>query len=101
MTEVDHPHNPLTGYETLDGDYDTYLRELTEVFVVVARLLRPGGHLVINAATIRAGDHVTTLAWDIARELRPHVAFRGETLLVWDEAPPWLRGDYLLTFQRA
>lgn len=26
MNAVDHPQNPLTGYQTLDGDYQCYLQ---------------------------------------------------------------------------
>ena len=31
MTAVGHPQNPLTGYTTADGDYQTYLAELSRV----------------------------------------------------------------------
>lgn len=79
MTAVEHPQNPLTAYSTLDGNYDTYLTELVGVFLEVARHLRTGGHLVINAANIRTGPVVTPLAWDIPHALSRHLAFRGET----------------------
>lgn len=63
MTAVEHPQNPLTGYSTLDGNYDTYLTELTGVFLKVASHVRTGGHLVINAANIchGPGRHTTGL----------------------------------------
>lgn len=100
MNAVDHPQNPLTGYRTLDGDYQTYLDELLHVFVAVGQLLRPGGHLVVNAATVRTRDVVTPLAWDIARLLAPHLSFRGESYLSWDQPPPWISSDYCLIFQK-
>jgi DNA modification methylase len=100
MTAVAHPENPLTGYRTLDSDYRSYLTELTAVFVAVARRLRAGGHLVINAANIRTGDTVTPLAWDITHALIPHLTFRGETYLDWDETPDLFTGDYCLFFQK-
>jgi DNA modification methylase len=100
MTAVDHPQNPLTAYRTLDGSYQTYLGELGQVFAAVGRLLRPKGHLVINAATIRTSDVVTPLAWDIARAVAPHLIFRGETYLYWDQPAPWIRGDYCLLFEK-
>ena len=36
MTATGHPQNPLTAYATADGDYHTYLDELTAVFRQVA-----------------------------------------------------------------
>ena len=100
MSAVEHPQNPLTAYSTLDGQYDSYLAELTEVFLAVARQLRTGGHLMINAANIRTGAVVTPLAWDIAHALTPHLAFRGETYLAWDQPPLMFTGDYCLAFQK-
>ncbi len=100
MSAIEHPQNPLTGYSTLDGNYNTYLTELAGVFVAVSRHLRTGGHLVINAANIRTGEIVTPLAWDIAHTLTPHLAFRGETYLAWDQPPTTFTGDYCLAFQK-
>lgn len=100
MNATDHPQNPLTAYSTLDGNYNTYLTELTGVFIAVSRHLRTGGHLVINAANIRTGEIVTPLAWDIAHAMNPHLAFRGETYLAWDQPPTMFTGDYCLAFQK-
>lgn len=101
MTATDHPENPLTAYSTMDGDYDTYLAEMTGVFLAAARHLRVGGFLVINAANLRTGEVVTPLAWDITHALTPHLVFRGETYLAWDRPPPMFSGDYCLTFQKS
>lgn len=101
MTALGHPENPLSGYSTLDGDYPTYLRELTATFVAVADLLGSGGHIVVNAANIRTGRGVTTLAWDITRALSPHLPFLGETYLDWDEPPAPYTGDYCLAFRKS
>ena len=101
MSSVDHPENPLPAYGTRDGDYERYLEELGQVFAAVAGLLRPAGHLVIKAATIRTGDVVTPLAWDIARIAGQHLVFQGETYLWWDEPVRWVSGDYCLRFQKA
>lgn len=102
MPRGDHPWNPLTGYETLDADYDVYLDELGKVFTAVAAVLRPGGHLAVNVANMRYQDRVTPLAWDLARVIDavPDLEFRGETYLEWDEPPPWMQGDYCLVFRR-
>jgi len=100
MPAVDHPENALNAYETTDGHYPTYLRELGDVFGQVAGLLRPGGHAVINVGNMQDDGVVTTLAWDLAREVSEHLRFVREVFLCWDEQPEWLTGDYLLVFQR-
>jgi DNA modification methylase len=100
MTAVDHPENPLNAYETLDGDYVTYLAELGEVFRQVAELLRPRGHAVINVANLEAGGIITPLAWDVARTVSRHLTFRQESFLCWDQQPTGFSGDYCLVFQR-
>ncbi|MDG4766406.1 DNA methyltransferase [Solwaraspora sp. WMMD406] len=100
MDAVDHPENPLNAYETLDGDYATYLDEIAAVFGQVASLLRPGGHAIVNVANMRVDDRVTTLAWDVGRAISRHLTLRQESFLCWDRQPEWLTGDYCLVFQR-
>jgi DNA modification methylase len=102
MPREHHPWNPLTGYTTLDGQYDVYLDQLREVFAAVARVLRPGGHIAVNAANMRYQDTVTPLAWDMSRVISevPELEFRGETYLEWDHPPEWLQGDYCLVFRK-
>lgn len=100
MDAVNHPENPLNAYETLDGDYPTYLDEIGEIFDQVAMVLRPGGHAVVNVANMRIDGRVTTLAWDVGRVIARHLTFRQEAFLCWDRQPEWLTGDYCLVFQR-
>jgi DNA modification methylase len=100
MTTNDHPENPLTAYETTDGDYPTYLAELGDVFAQVAALLRVGGHAVVNVANIAHLGTVTTLAWDVGRVVSRHLRFRQEVFVCWDQPPPDLTGDYCLVYER-
>ncbi len=100
MTVNDHPENPLTGYSTEDGHYPAYLAELGAVFGVVAGLLRPGGHLVVNVANVVEGETLTPLAFDLAGRIGEHLALRQDVFLCWDEQPAGLAGDYCLVFAR-
>jgi hypothetical protein len=101
MTATGHPQNPLTGYSTADGDYQTYLAELAAVFRDVAVLLRPGGYAVLNVANLVTADAVTPLAWDVGERVSQHLALRQDVFLCWDQQPPGLSGDYCLVFQKA
>jgi DNA modification methylase len=100
MTAVGHPENPLNAYETLDGDYASYLAEIGDVFRQVAQVLRPGGHAVLNVGNIRAEGIFTPLAWDVARAVARHLTLLRESYLCWDIQPPEITGDYCLVFQR-
>ena len=101
MPATDHPENPLTGYATDDGDYAIYLRELGAIFGQAARILRPGGQVVVNVGNVIATDGtVTPLASDVAGVIDEHVPLMGVTTLRWDEPPAGLDGDYLLWFAR-
>jgi DNA modification methylase len=101
MTRSGHPENPLTGYRTLDGRYSTYLHEIESIFSVVATLLRPGGHLVINVATIVAEDELTPLAEDIADRVSRHLVRREDLRIAWDTPPPTVVDDRCLVFENA
>ncbi|WP_347352164.1 DNA methyltransferase [Intrasporangium sp.] len=99
-TANDHPHDPLTAYELVGGDYRTYLAALQDIARQLRGLLRPGGHLVLNVANIRHAGHTTALAWDLARVVGRVLPFVRETVVCWDRLPHDFTGDYLLTFRR-
>lgn len=101
MPSADHPENPLTGYATDDGDYQTYLRDLGGIFAQLASLLRPGGQMIVNVADVIGTDGtVTPLSSDLAGLIDEHVPLLGVTTLQWDEQPAGLDGDFLLWFAR-
>ena len=100
MTRTRHPENPLTGYKTMDGTYVRYLQELEAVFQSVAKLLRPGGHLVINAATTVNENDITPLADDIAARVARHLERADDLLIAWDAVPPGIIDDRCLVFAK-
>jgi len=100
MTRTRHPENPLTGYATLDGTYEGYLDEMEGVGRTIAGLLRPGGHLVVNAATTISADGPTPLADDLAERFGRHLTRLEDLLIAWDELPAGLADDRCLTFRR-
>lgn len=100
MTRLDHPENPLTGYQTVDGDYRRYLTELTQVFASALRLLQPHGRLVVNAANMTDAGHITTLAWDLAARLADIADFEREIIVDWEPPPDWITVDYCLVYTK-
>lgn len=100
MNAIDHPQNPLTGYQTTDGSYTRYLSQMHDVFAAVARRLRPGGVVVLNAANIYAGDSVTPLAEDLAAGAQRFLSHVRTIPIEWDTKPPLLVDDRLMIFRR-
>jgi DNA modification methylase len=100
MTSTGHPQNPLTAYSTMDGDYQTYQREIADIFAAVASVLKPGGYVAVNVANVVSDGMITPLAWDIARGISRHLSLRHEILICWDQQPPGISSDYCLVFQK-
>jgi DNA modification methylase len=100
MTRVGHAENPLTGYQTPDGNYETYLNEIETVGAAVAALLRPNGHLVVNAATTLGPGGPTPLADDIADRLERHLTRCADLPISWDTPPDGIVDDRCLVFRR-
>lgn len=96
MNDVDHPQNPLTGYQTLDGDYRRYVEQMGEVFASIARHLTPNGALLLSVANIRSGETMTPLADDLAGAAAHYFTVRETIPVTWDRPPTWLVQDRLV-----
>jgi hypothetical protein len=68
------------------------------VFGQVAAILRPGGHTVVNVATIENAGHVTPLAFDVAARISRRLTFRADIAICSDERPPGILSDHCLVF---
>jgi hypothetical protein len=80
--------NPLTDCSELyapgtDG-YEIYLRELSALYRALGERMRPGAWTVIEASNLRREDHLTTLAWDIARAVGEVLPLERETIVGWE-----------------
>ena len=96
MTRDDHVQNPLSGYRTLDGDYERYLEDLQRIYVRLAsQACRPGASIVVNVANLGS----TRLAWDVGSALAQVLDFEREIVLDWDEPQDWFTQDYCLVFR--
>jgi DNA modification methylase len=98
-TSNDHPEDPLAAYEVNSGTYESYLADVAAVFAQARRLLRPGGHAVVNAANVSHHGVLTPLAWDLARAIGAELTLVQDCYLAWDTQPPDISGDYLLVFR--
>jgi len=92
--------NPFVDYRQKGFDYPSYLQEIGKIFSQVAQKLNLSGHVVIEASNLKKKGHVTTLAWDIAREVSKFLRFDGETIICWDKYGYGYNHSYCLVFSK-
>jgi DNA modification methylase len=92
--------NPFVDYRQKGFDYPSYLKEMGNIFSQVAQKLKPSGHVVIEAANLKKDGHITTLAWDIAREVSQILHFEGEAIIGWDRYGYGYNHSYCLVFSK-
>jgi DNA modification methylase len=99
-TNESDSENPFVDYRQKGFDYPSYLKEMGNIFSQVAQKLTPAGHVVIEAANLKKQGHVTTLAWDITREVSKILHFEGETMIGWDKYGYGYNHSYCVVFSK-
>lgn len=79
-----HKENPFTAYTTEGNGYQEYLAQMKDLYRQLGFKLKPDGHVVIEVSNLKHEEGVlTTLAWDIAREVSEVLTFDGEIIVNW------------------
>jgi hypothetical protein len=99
-TNQSDTENPFVDYRQKGFDYPSYLQEMGSIFSQVAQRMKTSGHLVIEASNLKKDGQVTTLAWDIARQVSQIFHFAGETVICWDEYGYGYNHSYCLVFSK-
>jgi DNA modification methylase len=60
------------------SDYDQFINRLTQIYIGMQPIIRPGAYLTIIVKNIKKGGKIYPLAWDLARSL-------GDTYTLKDE----------------
>lgn len=81
MTSEDN-ENPLTNYSSI-GDYKQYLEGLKEIYSNLKTLMKPNAYVVLEVSNLYIKNKITTLAWDIAKEISTIFKFEGEIIIGW------------------
>jgi DNA modification methylase len=100
-TNESDTENPFVDYRQKGFDYPSYFQGMSQIFSQVAQKMKPSGHLVIEASNLKKNGRVTTLAWDIAREVSRIFHFEGETVICWDKYGYGYNHSYCLVFSKA
>lgn len=81
-----HKENPFTAYSTEGRGYEGYLDDLRNIYVQIGQKMNRSAHAIIEVSNLKHEDgRLTTLAWDIAREVSKVLPFVGEVVITWDD----------------
>jgi DNA modification methylase len=81
----DDDDDPFAAYRVKGSGYAAYLRDIRNIYAQLGRFMRPGGTVVMEVANLKHDGRVTTLAWDIAKEVSNVLRFEGEVVVCWDK----------------
>lgn len=92
--------DPLSGYVDSGKGYDTYVSELSDIYVSLKEKLSDKGRIVIQLQNLRNSSHLTPLAWDLHRAIGDRLCFEGEEITTWDELSYGYDHGYCLIYSR-
>ncbi|MFW9882678.1 MAG: DNA methyltransferase [Candidatus Thorarchaeota archaeon] len=75
--------DPFNNFKTR-GNYTKYLKDIKRIFSDLKNLLKPKSYIIVDVANLKTNG-ITTLAWDIGRELSDIFYFEGEIILAYEE----------------
>jgi hypothetical protein len=78
-----HTWNPLREGDPLRAGYAAYLRDVARVFAAVARIMKPGSRVVVQADNI-AGRSFTPLVRDLSLAIGTVLRVEAETIVAWE-----------------
>lgn len=84
--------NPLSA-SVKKGNYSIYLKDLCRIFYLVKKQMKKNSVVVIEISNLK-GKEVTTLAWDVAKEVSKVFEFEGEIVICWKGKDRIHNGNY-------
>ena len=92
--------NPFTAYTTKGDGYTGYLKDIRSIYEQIRQIMAFDAKVVIEVSNIKHGDSITTLAWDIAKEISKVLHFEGEIVVSWDTYGCGYDHSYCLFFSK-
>jgi DNA modification methylase len=100
MTKENHLEFPFASYTITGEGYTEYLRDIHSIYDQLSTRMKPKGKAILEVSNIKANNTVTTLAWDIGREISQVMRFEGEVIICWDKYGFGYDHSYCLVFSR-
>ncbi|MFA5047983.1 MAG: DNA methyltransferase [Patescibacteria group bacterium] len=78
------PYNPIfeENYLSGKGGYSGFIKDIGKIYSQLKKYMRKNSYIVIEVSNLK-GDEVTTLAWDIGKEVSRIFHFEGEVIVNW------------------
>lgn len=96
-----HRWNPLFAGDPSKAGYALYLKRLEKIFGEVAKILKPGALVVVQADNLHHGRIYTPLVRDMSIAISKKLAPQGEIIVRWRPAKPGYPHTHCLLFKRA
>ena len=64
------------------GGYKEYIKDIGKIYSQIKQFMKKNSYIVIEVANLK-GKKVTTLAWDIGKEVSKIFHFEGEVIINW------------------
>lgn len=79
------PYNRMNeeNYLSRQGGYEGYIRDIGNIYSQLKKFMKPDAYIVIEVSNLK-GKVVTTLAWDIGKEVSKIFLFEGEVIVNWE-----------------
>jgi len=72
--------NPFRNF--CRGNYKSYLADIGRIYKKLKIFMKKNSHIIIEVSNLKGKD-VTTLAWDIGKEISKIFHFEGEVIIGW------------------
>ena len=78
------PYNPIDeeNYLSGKGGYSGFLKDIKDIYTQLKKYMKKNSYIIIEVSNLK-GKKVTTLAWDIAKEISEVFSFEGEIIIDW------------------
>lgn len=88
---VHHKWNPLYGGDPDFAGYDQYLARIRDIFSGIAKIMKRGRFVIIQADNLYKTRSFTPLVRDISRIVSPHLKPVAETVIAWQNPEEFLK----------
>ena len=96
----DHKWNPLRPGDPARAGYVAYLQGIRRIFTAVARIMKRGSSIVVQADNLR-GRVFTPLVRDLGTAIGEVLRADAEIVVAWDGGPKDVRHTHCLVFRAA
>jgi hypothetical protein len=94
----DHKWNPLRPGDPARAGYVAYLQGIRRIFTAVARIMKRGSSIVVQADNLR-GRVFTPLVRDLGTAIGEVLRADAEIVIAWDGGPKDVRHTHCLVFR--